>query len=155
MRAYTFTNWLLRTIQQGIQPAHCLVDMFWKYKDPTTIEYRLLYDWAENHKTMICKSAGDADGVRFVWEELRRLGPALNLPFQKFHEDKRSLDGAMTSVGIIVPTMLWTYADMARASREPFNPLIDTLTEAGINPHVVTSEFVELANLLNACQLAT
>ena len=59
----------MSSIQQGIQAAHGTVELFVKYQDngilgiddyePTIQEYeyqdkvRDLYDWADNHKTMV------------------------------------------------------------------------------------------------------
>lgn len=112
MRAYTFTNFMLNTVAQGIQPAHCLMDMVRRYQltEPDNIARLRAEDWADNHKTMICLNGGNHAGILSVWEQLVTLGDALNLPIQKFCEDQDTLGGLMTCCGIIVPAEVYTIA---------------------------------------------
>lgn len=153
MRAYTLTNWMLRPIQQGIQPAHCLIDMFTKYRDVSSIEHEVLYDWANNHKTMICLSAGDYASLVAAWNILEVLGNRLGLPVQKFHEDEGSLGGLMTSIGIIVPERVYTYASALR-SRDLVD-LAEWYEEHNTNVFTLGEDFVMLAKFLNNFSLAT
>lgn len=153
MRAYTFTLWQLRAVAQGIQPAHCLIDMFTKYREHTSVEAKLLYDWAENHKTMICLNGGTAGGLKTLWEILEPLAVSLQLPVQKFHEDEESLCGMMTSVGVIVTEDIYTYAAALRSKDE--QDLVDWYMEYNTNEYRVASDFIMLAKLLNQCSLAT
>lgn len=146
MRAYSFTNFYLNSISQGIQPAHALVDMFTKYTDESP-QKAVLFDWAINHKTMICLNGGNAQGIRDVWQNIIRLGSALQLPFQKFHEDEQSLDGSMTCVAIIVPTYIYEGAAALRS----VSPIDGALL---ITEHNWSDEAVELMGLLNSYGLA-
>lgn len=145
MRFYSFTNFYLSSIQQGIQPAHCVADMFVKYAAECT-ERTILLDWATNHKTMICLNGGNSEGVRFVYAELEKLGGAIQLPFVKFHEDQQSLDGALTSCAIIVPQSIYDAAAKLRASR-------DVMSELGICADL-SPEQRDLAYILNGYGLA-
>lgn len=117
MRFYSFTNYYLSSIQQGIQPAHCIADMFIKYADESAERVALL-DWATNHKTMICLNGGNAAVIRDTYEVLARLAGDLNLPFGYFHEDEQSLDGTMTCCGIIVPEYIYSASQYLRAGNE-------------------------------------
>ena len=66
-RCFTFGNFMLSSIQQGIQASHAITEMFVKYKKDS-VQKETLYDWAEWHKTMVCKNGGDADGIRGIYE---------------------------------------------------------------------------------------
>lgn len=100
MRAYFFGNMYLSSIQQGIQAAHVVAEMFTKY--PAESHQRSILDhWATDHKTMVLLNAG-------YGEEIHSLVNFFNttdnpLPWAHFHEGKDALDGALTCVGIILP----------------------------------------------------
>ena len=101
LRAYFFGNMYLSSIQQGIQAAHVVAEMFIKYHGlhPTLI------DWANAHKTMILLNGGYS-------EELHRLHGVFAsrenpYPYAAFRESEQALEGAITSVGIILPEYIW------------------------------------------------
>lgn len=140
MRGYFFTNFYLSSIQQGIQPAHCIADMFVKYKDES-VQRAVLLDWAANHKTMICLNGGNAAGIREIYDQLWELCSALQLPFDNFREDVQSLDGTMTCCGVIVPEHIYNAAAAVRAG--------DEFAFSGLTP-----DEKRLAELLNMFGLA-
>lgn len=146
MRAYSFTNFMLSSIQQGIQPAHALVDMFVKY-DTESAQRAVLLDWATNHRTMICLNGGNAAELRSIYERIQEIASLLELPFQKFHEDEQSLDGSMTSVAIIVPTHIYEGAAEIRQERAQYRDELITARGWG-------STEVQLMELLNSYGLA-
>ena len=111
MRAYLIGNMYLSSIQQGIQAAHCIAEMFTKYtgellatrsQGPTAIQ---LFDWAQNHKTVIVLNGGYSSAL----ETLYQLFDSDENPYAyaKFHEEEAALNGALTSVGIIVPSRIY------------------------------------------------
>jgi len=83
--------------------------MFTKYRDPQTVEYKMLYDWAANHKTMICLNGGNQQSVTELWGQIESIGNWLGFPTQKFHEDAQSLGGIITTCGIILPPEVYDY----------------------------------------------
>lgn len=117
MRYYTFTHFMLSSIQQGIQPAHCVHETFIKYSDES-VQRAALLDWAANHKTMICLNGGNSAGLREVYEALTRFGDALSLPYCKFHEDEQSLDGVMTCCGLVVPEYIYSACQYINGGNE-------------------------------------
>lgn len=145
MRLYSFTNFYLSSIQQGIQPAHCISDLFVKYVDESP-EKATLFDWATNHKTMICCNGGNSADVANVFLEISRIGSALQLPFVYFHEDEQSLNSALTSCAIVVPSLIYDAAQQLRHSvtNDEF-----ALALGSLNPNET-----ELAMLLNTFSLA-
>jgi hypothetical protein len=49
-------------------------------------------------------------------DQISTFAKDLGLPWADFHEDAESLAGAMTSIGVVVPTHIYEYA---RLMREP------------------------------------
>jgi len=120
LRAYYFGNMYLSSIQQGIQAAHATADMFVKYQpfytdeecDESSSAYRMLTEWASNHKTMILLNAGFGseihDLVKFFNDDENPY------PFAPFSEEEASLDGAITTVSIILPEYIYEGAKQIR-----------------------------------------
>lgn len=145
MRLYTFTNFYLSSIQQGIQPAHLIGDLFIKYRPGQLDAIRsdaqdVLYDWAANHKTMICLNGGNLGSIRMIANQLDTLGVELGLPTGRFFEDEESLGNIMTTTGIVVPAEIYEraaemrgqpYEDVAITS-DPELKLIDLLNGFGL-----------------------
>jgi hypothetical protein len=108
LRLYTFINFYLSSIQQGIQSGHVLGDMFVKYKynfDKSS----LIYNWAEFHKTMIVLNGGPSIGIKEILEFLDAEADDFSFiaPYAPFYEDDISLEGIMTGVGIILPEEIY------------------------------------------------
>lgn len=112
MRAYFFGNLYLSSIQQGIQTAHVIAELFIKYSSDSS-RRDILNHWAKNHKTIIILNAGYSkeihDLVTFFCEEDNPL------PWAAFHESREALDGALTSVGIILPEEFYLAAKELRS----------------------------------------
>ena len=167
MRLYTFGNYYMSSIQQGIQAAHVVSELFVKYQDtgintivdydPTVheMEYQdkvdTLYDWAYNHKTMVCLNGGNLQGLEDILTLLKDVQN--NLPWATFYEDEISLGGILTNVGIIIPEYVYESAYKVRNT----NHVISNNMLYDIGGEFVCSlnDFeVNLINLLNSCQLA-
>jgi len=122
MRLYTFTNFYLSSIQQGIQPLHVTSELFVKYPNELRTQSSvypdaILQEWAKNHKTVVCLNGGNNADLNEIWVKLNSFGLTLNLPFAKFHEDEQSLGGVVTSMGIVVPTEIYEFASKLRTAR--------------------------------------
>ena len=110
LRFYSFINFYLSPIQQGIQTAHLVHEMFNKYPirtsagvmDTASSDYSL-YEWSENHKTIIVLNAGvDAD-IQELFDAFATLD---EFPFVEFREDA-GLCHARTGVGIVLPETIF------------------------------------------------
>ena len=89
--------------QHGLQTAHCVSEMSLLDGD-----LRAVYeDWAENHKTIIICNGGNTAMLEDLFTRLIDLAAQFRLPLVKFYEDEQSLNGALTSVAIILPE--WAY----------------------------------------------
>lgn len=98
MRAYFFTNMYLSDIQRGIQTAHVMHEMFTYYDRSSS---PLLYDWADNHKTIIVLNAGYSSTLEEIQTHL--ANDENYLPWNFFRESEEALNNALTCIGIIVP----------------------------------------------------
>lgn len=110
MRLYTFINFYLSQIQQGIQTAHIVHELFNAY-DTVTNNYtvtnkdgpgKMLDDWSRDHKTIIVLSAGVDQNI----QELMDVFTKYEFPFTQFVEDE-GLCKARTGCGIVLPE--WIY----------------------------------------------
>jgi len=133
MRAYFFGNMYLSHIQQGIQAAHVVGELFVRYNanSPEYQKVEMLYEWAENHKTMILLNGGYSATIRSLFQFLDSEDNPY--PFAPFHEGQDALDGALTDVGIILPEKIYTTSMLFRKYRlstnevpSPRQQIVDT-----------------------------
>jgi len=115
LRAYFFGNLYLSDIQHGIQAAHVVTKMFAKYgrvHEGDDLEAAdTLYEWADDGVTKILLQGGYQSNLAVVYEIFEHLGGFLGLPFQRFYEEVDALNGALTSVGIVVPEEIYLKED--------------------------------------------
>lgn len=112
LRLYTFTNFYLHTIQQGIQPAHAQNELMMAASLGEMPASDLLYDWAENHKTIICLNGGDNKGIKDWCAFMHHSDNPF--PFAPFFESEDALGGLMTSVAIVLPAFIFDTAPLLR-----------------------------------------
>lgn len=120
MRAYFFGNMYLSSIQQGIQALHVVSEMFVKYGS-ATLASEALWNWAENHKTVVLLNAGYSDTIRDVIGLFDTFSNPY--PWAQFYEGEDALDGALTSVGIILPEKIYAVASLVREGTIDFADL--------------------------------
>ena len=152
MRLYTFCNYYLSSIQQGIQSAHCLAEMFVRYADLSPAN-DMLFNWARNHKTIVILNGGNNEELRNTFATLQRLCQVLDYyPLAIFNEDASSLNSAVTCVGVIVPEKIYMYNEYERELRKPsVGPLADVYQ---LNPITLNTFEKELANIIASAPLA-
>lgn len=154
---YSFCNYYLSSIQQGIQSAHAMHTMFTKYiGGPGLQEQQMLDEWAKRHKTMIVLNGGNVADLKGLEASCKFYGDTLRYPYSSFREDAESLNGALTAVAIIVPEKLFLY-NQERRKRPPSSvDLYSAATTLAMlqNKFQMTDTEVELANLISTCPLA-
>lgn len=117
MRFYGFGNYYLSSLQQGLQSAHTVAELFIKY-DQHSEQTNMVFDWAKDHKTMVLLNGGNSANLAELHSSFEVLeAQGMNLPFAKFHEDEISLNNALTYVGIVVPEKYYTIASEIRQMR--------------------------------------
>jgi hypothetical protein len=110
-RLYTFINFYLSPIQQGIQSAHIVSNLFSKYLPPSD-SYKILLDWATYDKTIIVCNGGMSEELNENFYLINQLFPTYsNYPFVNFFEADSALgiagNGIMTGWGIILPESVY------------------------------------------------
>jgi hypothetical protein len=164
LRAYFFGNMYLSPIQQGIQAAHVVTKLFAYY--PTSQygpSFYTLHAWANDGVTKILLNGGYQSNLAVIFEALETLCMHLELPFAKFHEEQDALNGALTSVGVVVPEEVYdkfALCDAATLKLEPlFGADVDTV-HASMRDLIADAKFgTEAAErhlyfLLKSCRLA-
>lgn len=133
MRAYFFGNMYLSSIQQGIQAAHVVAEMFVRYNDPerplsvsAQQAAAILNTWARDHKTMVLLNAGYGQEIHNLIDFFN--DPPNPFPWSAFNEGDDALDGALTCIGIILPEEIY---NASKALREgPKGDPMQLLTQA-------------------------
>lgn len=106
MRCYHLGNMYLSPIQQGIQSAHAQMELFVRYQEDS-IQRQLLFNWAQNHKTMICLNAG-ANAQLIDWQHFLAETDH-TFPWATFHEEAGSVShvSTLTNVAIVLPEHIY------------------------------------------------
>lgn len=156
MRCYHFGNYYMSSIQQGIQAAHCQMELFVKYENAivpgyVTNQKRDLYDWAENHKTMICLSAGNNNQLKEIKELFQ--SEQNKFPWSYFCEDEDSLGGILTNVAIVLPPEIYDTATKIRSGEHSIS--VNKIWDENDKFVIQLTDFeIGLIKILNSCQLA-
>ena len=101
-RLYSFINMYLSQIQQGIQTAHIVHELFNKYYVMSSAAPTRLRDWSQSHKTIIVLNGGEGRAIDEMLEVTKPFAAKLDLPFADFHEDE-GLGNIRTGFGIVLP----------------------------------------------------
>ena len=117
LRLYSFTNFYLSSIQQGIQPGHAQGELMLAASLGDMPNSDLLYDWAENWKTIICLNGGDNKGINEWCGFLHHTSNPF--PFAPFFESEDALGGIMTSVAVVFPARIFDTAGLLRRRTLP------------------------------------
>jgi hypothetical protein len=105
LRLYSFINFYLSSIQQGIQTGHAAVRLVRKYSmaGAQPLNAAMANDWADNHETFICLNGGDDEGI----EAARLVISKSFLPWCEFEESKGALNRLRTCVAVVVPECIF------------------------------------------------
>ncbi len=155
MRAYFFGNMYLSSIQQGIQSAHVLTNMFIRYETDSW-KNTMLFKWANEHKTMILLNGGYSDNIRDLAAFFGEGADQNKYPWDIFNEGLDALDGALTCTGIILPPRIYEGAALTRNNTEGYQTALKY--NKALNIDEVYCEYndweIELMGRLNKFGLA-
>lgn len=152
MRFYSFGNYYLSSLQQGLQGTHVLTEMDVKYKGKA--QEKALFDWKKNHKTIVILNGGNAQSLADLHEYFKYLQKrGMPHPFAKFHEDEQSLGGALTSVGIVVPERIYALGDAIQKAKH-YTGGLNALFENGFEDQPIKKWEYDLAQELKKYPLA-
>lgn len=155
MRLYSFVNSYLSPLQQGLQTAHLVGEFSHKISTDQALTY---VTWAEDYKTIIILNGGNCASLNELITQFQT--PENQYPWGYFFEDRESLNGALTCVGIILPERIYEGARIYRENR------MSKITEDGVwgisydlqEVCLYTAEYsefdLELIKIINSCRLA-
>ncbi len=99
-RLYTFVNFYLSSIQQGIQTAHVLGEIVRIHgSDNAVVDH-----WLHQDKTIVVLNGGNSAAIENIYKECIA---SCDYPGAYFIEDEESLNGAITACGVILPESVW------------------------------------------------
>lgn len=112
LRLYSFVNYYLSPIQQGIQTGHVAVDLVRKYTESgnpfnsklTVDKEMLVQEWADTWKTFIVLNGGNAENINAITNIISHSDA---FPWAIFKEDEQSLGGIQTCVAVILPDVIF------------------------------------------------
>lgn len=159
-RLYSFVNFYLSSIQQGVQTAHLVAEMFTQAPKGTT-----LVNWAKNDKTIIILNGGAAADIKekFLFLTREAASASWAAPVGSFSEDEKSLSGTMTCCGIVVPERIWSAVDYKTGVREGLMSEEATWAKDGyyvkdtngfVMPYAAGTSDHNIITLLKSCGLA-
>lgn len=164
MRLYTFCNFYLSPIQQGVQSLHVLGELVAKYhppvRDPKCEKFDIVRHWATRHKTVIILNGGNSAGIKEIFDTLNDAANT-RYPYAAFCEDEQSLNGALTCCGVVIPEKIYNAASLIRGGQSEFvtcDGVEFTLTPAVEDEYQSEPTYnqydIVLINLINSCGLA-
>ncbi len=135
MRLYTFGNFYFSSIQQSIQGTHSTVELFNKYiphpyndnEVDDCDQINMLWDWSNNHKTMICLNGGmnsDLCGIKDYLSDISNP-----YPWASFRESEEAMGGIMSNVCIVLPERIYEMSATIRKFRLEIKD-IDNISDA-------------------------
>lgn len=120
LRGYFFGNMYLSSIQQGIQAAHVIQQMETDYFVLSNPATKFFGEWMLSDRTMILLNGGYQSNLLKIYNELKDLTcNGINFPVSMFREEEDALNGAITSVGIVLPERIWNPSPYNYGTRDP------------------------------------
>lgn len=159
LRFYTFVNFYLSGIQNGIQTGHCSVRLVRKYtangnpfnSEITDEKIHMVERWADSYETYIVLNGGDDENLNDIEQVVAKSG----FPWANFIESKRALNNLRTCVGVVLPEYIFN------AKRLPgFDDIFvyEKQTDDGVvDTRIIydrTHPQYELIRTLKSCKLA-
>jgi len=158
-RLYTFGNFYMSSIQQGIQALHSTTELFIKYTNSSKYfkQRNDLFEWSESHKTVICLNGGmnsDLEKIKEMMENTEN-----SYAWSYFNEAPEAMNGMLTNVAIILPNRIYETVANIRSKKQYFinNTLYETpdgYNICDLSKDTFSDFEIELINLLKMCSLA-
>lgn len=104
-RMYCVVNQYIAGIHAGIQSAHAITELFLDYPQRRNNAGNLLWDWADQDKTIIVLNGGYQSSLQELCEKLKPLSSTY--PWASFCEENDALNGAMTAVAVVLPEYMY------------------------------------------------
>ncbi len=163
LRLYSFVNFYLSSIQQGIQTGHAAVDLVRKYEennahpsDEHIDRCDMVIEWADDYKTFIILNGGDLKNLT----QIDTIVAASGFPWVYFHESEEALGGMLSCIAVVLPASIFDtkirQPDLLTSMRN-----FDTVYEyvdpdtTSVMPYYSNHKHYELIKLLRSSRLAS
>lgn len=103
-RLYSLTNMYLSSLQKGLQTAHLVADLSLDSHMDSQVN-KIFTEWAVRDRTIIILNGGNSLNLE-RWEQFLKDFNR-RWPWVAFREDQQSLNGAITTVGLIIPDSVY------------------------------------------------
>jgi hypothetical protein len=158
LRLYSFVNFYLSSIQQGIQTGHAAVDLVRKYtahSNPlrralTSYQEHLVEQWADAHKTFIILNGGDSVGIANATSLIGRNGV---FPWAIFKESSEAMNGIQTCVAVVLPEYIFAVEKQFKENGD--YAWVYRYEEEKPQVYERDHQHFDLINLVKSCRLAT
>ena len=158
LRLYSFVNFYLSSIQQGIQTGHAAVDLVRKCtasgnplrRDITSYHMHLVEKWADNYKTFIILNGGDSVGIANATSTISRNGV---FPWVTFKESGEALNGIQTCVAVVLPEYIFGATKQFKENGD--YEWVYNFEEEKRQVYNRDSQHFDLINLVKSCRLAS
>lgn len=150
-RLYSFVNYYLSSIQQGIQTGHAAIELVRKYttNNHENQDARIVSEWADKHKTFVVLNGGNCERLL----EIIKLVDDSNLQWAYFREDEVSLGGLITAVAVIVPENIFNVKSGIDLFGQPYYKSQD-VDGRDFDPIRVGDPRYDFVNVLKTARLA-
>lgn len=134
LRTYVLLHTYFKSLLNGVQGGHACTEISVKY-DTGTPSNALYQQWARKDKTLIFLDGGVSVHLRTTLGQLQSLGDIV-LPWSPFFEDEETLEGMLTSVGMILPESIGRAdpLDWEEAKDTLAGPIHNDLVKLGMTP---------------------
>jgi len=146
--AYVWSHFALRPIQQGIQSSHCIVELV-----NNANEDSLAWYWGLLCKTTKFLDGGNSRKLRDTSDLIKTIFHDSGIPHASFCEDADTLDGIMTSTGVILPGDVVELLEHADES-EDINKAVASLLIKNYGIKAKVSDFRKLVHLITRSRWA-
>ena len=158
LRLYSFVNFYLSSIQQGIQTGHAAVRLLRKYDvnyyahpDDAFIDLcEVVEEWADNHETFIILNGGDNDGIKNLAFTLEGCG----FPWTIFKESQEALAGLITCAVVVLPESVYDAKRIQIVDRGDIEAYAYTSLDGKVTEYRDGHRYFDVIKLLRSSKLA-
>ena len=140
--AYVFTHAYLNTMQQGIQAAHTVSELYTQNFE--TVMFEDVMDWGMSHKTLKILNGGTGDAYLTAMHTLEELAIKHTIPFAVFREPDNNNS---PTFGVVISPEMAERLQSHLVEVTAYNAAIEYKTDP-LNTHALPMALDPLASFL-------